>query len=121
MALVRIEGERRVFPRHRVRVVVSWCKRVHEVMVGEICDVSAEGVFLVSRTALPDDVGVGDSTRITVRTDYGEEDLVGMVRWRGFHPLYEAIGCGIRLDEPSRAAIARLFPQLLGRRPGDLT
>jgi hypothetical protein len=81
-------------------------------MLGEICDVSARGLFLVSRTALPDDVGVGDYTRITVRTNYGEADLVGMVRWRGYHPAHEAIGCGIQLDEPSRAEILRLFPEL---------
>jgi hypothetical protein len=105
-------AERRVFPRHRVRVVVLWCSRGNEIMVGEICDVSANGVFLVSRTALPDDVGVGDRTRITVRTEYGEADLVGTVRWRGYHPSYEAIGCGIRLDQASETTISRLFPEL---------
>jgi hypothetical protein len=81
-------------------------------MVGELCDVSATGVFLVSRTALPDEVGVGDYTRITVRTEHGEADLVGMVRWRGYHPAHEAIGCGIHLDEDSQKAICRLFPEL---------
>jgi len=91
---------------------VLWCKRPDEVMAGEICDVSARGVFLVSSTALPDDVGGGDNTRITIRTTHGEETLVGMVRWRGYHPLYETIGCGIQLDEASRAVIGRLFPVL---------
>jgi hypothetical protein len=105
-------AERRFFPRHRVRVVVLWCNRENEIMVGEICDVSATGVFLVSRTALPDTVGIGDRTRITVRTEYGEADLVGTVRWRGFHPTYEAIGCGIRLDQASETVISRLFPEL---------
>jgi hypothetical protein len=105
-------SERRRFPRHRVRVVVLWCNRKNAVMVGELCDVSASGVFLVSRTALPDEVGVGDCTRITVRTDYGEADLVGMVKWRGYHPAHEAIGCGIHLDEDSQGAICQLFPEL---------
>jgi len=85
-------------------------------MAGEICDVSEQGVFLISRTSLPDDVGIGVRTRITVRTDDGERDLAGMVRWRGYHPEYEAIGCGIQLDEDSRAALARLFPELLANK-----
>jgi hypothetical protein len=109
---VRAIPERRLYPRHRVRIAVHWCNRKHDAMAGEICDVSAHGLFLVSRTALPDDVGVGDATKITVRTTYGEEILSGMVRWRGYHPLHEAIGCGVHLDEASRAAILRLFPAL---------
>jgi hypothetical protein len=110
---VRVSPERRAFPRHRIRVAVLWSKRPREVMAGEICDVSKQGVFLISRTALPDDVGIGVRTRITLRTDDGEESLVGMVRWRGYHPMHEAIGCGIQLDEESRAVVLRLFPQLL--------
>ncbi len=81
-------------------------------MAGEICDVSARGVFVVSTTALPDDVGAGDYAQVTVRTTYGQETLSGMVRWRGFHPAHEAIGCGIQLDEPSRAILQKLFPSL---------
>lgn len=81
-------------------------------MPGEICDVSAQGVFVVATSALPDDVGTGDLTQITLKTQLGEETLTGIVRWRGFHPLHQAIGCGIRLDEASIATVARLFPAL---------
>jgi hypothetical protein len=109
-------AERRRFPRQRVRVAVSWCKRPDQIMGGEICDVSACGVFLVSLSALPDDVGVGDTARITLRTPEREEALAGTVRWRGFHSAYEAIGCGILLDEASRTVVCRLFPVL--REPG---
>jgi hypothetical protein len=86
-------------------------------MPGEICDVSAQGLFIVSTTAIPDEVGVGDSTQITMTTENGEEVLKGVVRWRGFHPAHQAIGCGIRLDQPSAQAILRLFPALLAPRP----
>ena len=105
-------AERRRFPRQRVRVAVSWYKRSDQVMAGEICDVSACGVFLVSLSALPDDVGAGDTARLTLRTPRGEGTLAGTVRWRGYHPAYEAIGCGILLDEASRAVVCRLFPVL---------
>ena len=81
-------------------------------MPGEICDVSAQGVFVVATSALPDDVGTGDLTQITFKTQLGEETLAGIVRWRGFHPLHQAIGCGIRLDDASVAKVARLFPGL---------
>jgi hypothetical protein len=106
------KAERRLYPRQRVRVAVAWCNRTNAIMAGEICDVSVRGVFLVSTTALPDDVGVGDHAKVTVRTTYGQETLVGMVRWRGYHPAHEAIGCGIQLDEPSRATLQKLFPAL---------
>jgi hypothetical protein len=82
-------------------------------MRGEICDVSAQGVFIVSTTALPDEAGVGDTTQITISTKSGKEVISGIVRWRGFHPAHQAIGCGIQLDEPSTKVIARLFPVLL--------
>ena len=81
-------------------------------MPGEICDVSAQGIFVVATSALPDEVGAGDLTQITLKTQQGEETLTGIVRWRGFHPLHQAIGCGIRLDEASMATVARLFPAL---------
>lgn len=86
-------------------------------MRGEICDVSAQGVFIVSTSALPDDVGVGDATQITVSTKSGKEVLSGIVRWRGYHPAHQAIGCGIKLDQPSTEVIARLFPVLLAPTP----
>jgi hypothetical protein len=94
---------------------VLWRNRKQEPMPGEICDVSAQGVFLVATSALPDDVGTGDFTQITLQTPSGEESLTGIVRWRGFHPLHQAIGCGIRLDEASMALVARLFPALRGQ------
>ena len=85
-------------PRHRVRVAVLWRSRRSQSEPGEICDIAAQGLLLVATTALPDEVGVGDTARITVRTESGEGILSGTVRWRGFHPAYEAIGCGIRFD-----------------------
>jgi hypothetical protein len=108
----RAESERRIYPRHRVRVAVLWRNRQQDLMPGEICDVSAQGIFVVATGALPDDVGAGDLTQITLKTKLGEETLTGIVRWRGFHPLHQAIGCGIRLDEASAATVARLFPAL---------
>lgn len=81
-------------------------------MTGELCDVSLHGVFLVSTQALPDDVGIGDITQISLRARGKEEILSGMVRWRGYHPLHEAIGCGIQLDDASVDVIVRLFPAL---------
>jgi hypothetical protein len=95
-----------------VRVAVLWRNRHQDPIQGELCDVSAQGIFVVATSALPDDVGVGDFTQITMQTPAGEESLAGVVRWRGFHPLHQAIGCGIRLDEASMAAVARLFPAL---------
>jgi hypothetical protein len=112
MSQQHAESERRIYPRHRVRVAVLWRNRQNDPMPGEICDVSAQGVFVVATSALPDDVGVGDLTQITMQTKLGEETLAGIVRWRGYHPLHQAIGCGIRLDEASVAAVARLFPAL---------
>lgn len=106
-------SERRLHPRHRVRVAVVWNDRRAQPMRGEICDVSAQGVFIVSTTALPDDIGVGDATQISVSTKSGGEVISGIVRWRGYHPAHQAIGCGIQLDEPSTKVIARLFPVLL--------
>ena len=115
MSPQRAQSERRIYPRHRVRVAVLWRNRQQELMPGEICDVSAQGIFVVSTTALPDDVGTGDLTQITMQTQLGDETLTGIVRWRGYHPLHQAIGCGIRLDEASMAVVARLFPALHGQ------
>jgi hypothetical protein len=95
-----------------VRVAVQWCNRRDKLMSGEICDISAQGLFIVSTSALPDDVGVGDTTRITLATQSAQEVLTGIVRWRGFHPSHQAIGCGIQLDPSSAEALARLFPIL---------
>jgi hypothetical protein len=112
MKLDRPKPERRIYPRHRVRVAVLWHNHRAEPVPGEICDVSVEGLFLVATSALPDEVGVGDSLRITLRTQAGEETMTGIVRWRGFHPTHEAIGCGILLDEASVKVLHRLFPVL---------
>jgi hypothetical protein len=114
MRLDRPKPERRIHPRHRVRVAVFWHNRRAEPMPGEICDVSVAGLFLVSTSALPDEVGVGDSMQIALRTEKGEETMAGIVRWRGFHPTHEAIGCGILLDEASIKVLHRLFPVLGG-------
>jgi hypothetical protein len=110
-------AERRIYPRHRVRVAVVWCKRHAKPMPAEICDVSSQGVFIVSTSALPDDVGIGDTTQITLTTRSGPEMLSGIVRWRGYHPAHQAIGCGVQLDEASTHVIARLFPVLLAPAP----
>ena len=110
----RATAERRIYPRHRDKVAVEWGKRQLESMPGEICDVSAQGVFIVSRSALPDNVGIGDTTQITLSTISGPVVLSGIVRWRGFHPNHQAIGCGIQLDEASAQTIARLFPSIVG-------
>ena len=83
-------------------------------MPGEICDLSAQGVFVVATGALPDDVGAGDGMQITLPTRLGEETLTGIVRWRGYHPVHQAIGCGIQIDQASMAVLARLFPVLRG-------
>ena len=108
----RAPSERRIYPRHRVRVAVLWRNRQQDLMPGEICDVSAQGIFVVATGALPDDVGAGDFTQIKLQTRLGEETLAGIVRWRGYHPLHQAIGCGIRLYEASMATVSRLFPAL---------
>lgn len=113
----RATSERRIYPRHRVHVAVVWNNCRTQPMRGEICDVSAQGVFIVSTTALPDEVGVGDSTHITISTKTQKEEIAGIVRWRGYHPAHQAIGCGIQLDEPSAKVIARLFPVLLDSIP----
>jgi hypothetical protein len=81
-------------------------------MPGEICDLSVQGVFVVATSALPDDVGAGDRMQITLDTPTGEETLSGVVRWRGYHPVHQAIGCGIQLDQASMVVLARLFPVL---------
>ena len=93
-------------------MAVLWRNRQQDLMPGEICDVSAQGIFVVATSALPDEVCAGDLTQITMPTKQGEETLSGIVRWRGYHPLHQAIGCGIRLDEASMATVARLFPAL---------
>jgi hypothetical protein len=47
MSQQRAQSERRIYPRHRVRVAVIWRNRQQEPMPGEICDVSA-GVALAT-------------------------------------------------------------------------
>lgn len=106
-------GERRIYPRHRVRVAVIWRNRDNVPMPGEICDVSAHGLFLVSTSALPDDVGVGDATEISIVCEGQPRLLTGIVRWRGFHPSHQAIGCGIQLDDESAELMATVFPAVL--------
>ncbi len=95
-----------------MRAAVLWQNRRPEPMPGEICDVSAQGLFIVSTSAIPDDVGVGDAVKITLRMQNQDYVLSGVVRWRGFHPTHQAIGCGIQLDEAGAEAVVRLFPVL---------
>jgi hypothetical protein len=109
---LRAQSERRIFPRHRVRVAVVWRMRADSPVAAEICDLSSQGMFVVATSALPDDVGTGDPTQIALTTAAGSATLTGIVRWRGFHPLHQAIGCGILLDEASAATLKRLFPHL---------
>jgi PilZ domain len=108
----RAQSERRIYPRHRVRVAVVWRTRGEEPIAAEICDLSAQGMFIVATSALPDDVGTGDATEISIATSSGRTTLTGIVRWRGYHPLHQAIGCGVLLDEPSAHELKRLFPGL---------
>ncbi|MEY4581799.1 MAG: hypothetical protein RL701_6502, partial [Pseudomonadota bacterium] len=76
-------------------------------------DVSPEGLFLVPDTALSSQVSIGDPVWVVVPGPSGaHETLTGIVRWHGFHPAHKAPGCGILLDPPSLAIIARLFPDL---------
>jgi hypothetical protein len=101
---------KRSYPRSRVLVFVRWHNRREEGVSAELCDVSAEGVFLVPAGALPDQVDVGDPVWIIVPVAEGEKTLTGVVRWRGFHPSHELIGCGIKLDPGSYEIVRGLFP-----------
>ena len=103
-------GAKRSHPRSRVLVLVRWHNRREEGVSAELCDVSAEGVFLVPTGALPDQVDVGDPVWIVVPAADGEKTLTGIVRWRGFHPSHELIGCGIKLDPSSHEIVRGLFP-----------
>ena len=101
---------KRNHPRSRVLVLVRWHNRREEGVAAELCDVSAEGVFLVPTGALPDQVDVGDPVWVVVPAADGEKTLTGIVRWRGFHPSHELIGCGIKLDPSSHDVVRSLFP-----------
>jgi len=108
---------KRQHPRSRVLVVVRWHNRQEESVPAELCDVSAEGVFLVPTGPLPDNVSSGDPVWISVHTTAGDEVLSGTIRWRGFHPSHEATGCGIQLDPRSLGIVERIFPIL--RKPAN--
>ncbi|MGD0838223.1 MAG: PilZ domain-containing protein [Polyangia bacterium] len=114
-------SERRVYPRYRLRAAVLWRNRHHETMPAEICDISAQGLFIVSTSALPDEVGVGDNTEISLLLQGRAQILTGMVRWRGFHPVHQAIGCGVMLDQASAAVMTKLIADLRATRPGEAT
>ena len=101
----------RIHRRSRVLVLVRWHNRREERAAAEICDVSAQGLFLVPEGPLPDEVKAGDLVWVVVPVaDGGEETLTGTVRWRGFHPSHKNLGCGIQLDPASIEIIQRLFP-----------
>ena len=89
-----IPAQRR-HPRTRVHVSVRWFNRAEEEVEAEILDMSEEGVFVVSADPLPDAVGAGDTVWISVPSSGGSVTLTGSVRWRGFHPGHQVLGCGV--------------------------
>jgi hypothetical protein len=96
-----------------VQVQVRWHNRREEGVEAEIFDISAEGLFVVSATPLPESIDSGDVVWVIVpgaANQTKEEVLTGVVRWRGFHPTHQLAGCGIELDEQSLVQIQRLFP-----------
>lgn len=100
-------------PRSRVEVVVRWYSRQSEPVPAELCDVSADGAFLVPTGPFPERVSPGDPVWISITTSSSDvETLSGTIRWRGFHPGHDALGMGIKLDRTSSAAIVKIFPVL---------
>lgn len=99
-------------PRSRVEVVVRWYSRQSDAVPAELCDVSADGAFLVPTGPFPERVSAGDPVWISITTSSSVETLSGTVRWRGFHPGHDAVGMGIKLDPASSAAIVKIFPVL---------
>lgn len=101
---------RRRHPRTPVQVLVHWHNRYEEGVAAEIYDVSAEGLFIVSASPLPEAVDSGDVVWVIVPSAAGEEVLTGIVRWRGFHPTHNLPGVGVELDEHGHTLVQRLFP-----------
>jgi PilZ domain len=99
-------------PRTNVHVTVRWFNRAEEAVEAEILDVSAEGVFVVSADPLPDAVGPGDTVWVCVPSAAGSVTLTGTVRWRGYHPGHQLLGCGIQLEGRSLELIRKLVPSL---------
>lgn len=93
-----------------MQVLVHWHNRYEEGVAAEIYDVSAEGLFVVSATPLPDAVDAGDVVWVIVPSAEGDQVLSGTVRWRGFHPTHTLPGVGILLDEHGQHLVQRLFP-----------
>lgn len=89
---------------------MHWHNRYEEGASAEIYDVSAEGLFVVSATPLPEAVDAGDVVWVIVPNAAGEEVLTGTVRWRGFHPTHNLPGVGIELDHHGQQLVQRLFP-----------
>jgi hypothetical protein len=104
-----IPAQRR-HPRTKVHVTVRWFNRAEEAVEAEILDMSAEGVFVVSADPLPDAVGPGDTIWISVPSAGDDVTLTGTVRWRGFHPGHQVLGCGIHLEGQSLEIIRKLLP-----------
>lgn len=93
-----------------MQVLVHWHNRYEEGVAAEIYDVSAEGLFVVSASPLPEAVDSGDVVWVIVPTAAGDEVLTGIIRWRGFHPTHNLPGVGISLDENGHTLVQRLFP-----------
>ncbi len=101
-------GERRGRPRKVVRWPATW--RVYEetgpavVDEGEICDVSAEGLFLHPFSFASHPLWPGTRVRVEVSPPEGpaELQLRGVVKWFGQHRGHGEGGVGIELDEESR-------------------
>ena len=99
-------------PRTNVHVTVRWFNRAEEAVEAEILDASAEGVFVVSADPLPDAVGPGDTVWVSVPSAGGSVTLTGTVRWRGYHPGHQLLGCGVQLEGQSVDMVRKLFPVL---------
>lgn len=89
---------------------MRWHNRREERVSAHIHDISAEGLFLVPEHTLPDSVRAGDAVWVVITADGKEETLTGTIRWRGFHPSHQLVGCGIQLDSQSVQIVERLFP-----------
>lgn len=104
---------RRRHPRTPVQVQVRWHNRREEGVEAEIHDISAEGLFVVSATPLPESIVAGDIVWVIVpgaANQNSESVLTGTIRWRGFHPTHQVAGCGIELDADSLVLVQQLFP-----------
>jgi hypothetical protein len=100
--------ERRSRARKPVRWTATW--RVYEetgpavVDEGEVCDISAEGLFLhpFSFTAHPLWPGTRVRVEVSPESSSAELKLHGVVKWLGLHKGHGEGGVGIELDAESQ-------------------